>query len=225
MGKRGSCGSGSEVPRPASPGNLEMQIPGPVPDQLNETLGVVGGGRYSVLTCSPGESDAHPNSRIKSEQGIHRRAFWAELPCPPSIPLVPGPCLSQPCTAVTTPFSHTLPLMHSSHSGPKTSVSVFVYSSSLAAPRCLFSFFPFTIHLFSDCLGSMSCVSGTVLSQGYRGEQNRRAVPSWGLSAGVRNTLRDDPTLNIISNPISWSLSWPPRNNLSDSLLWEALRI
>lgn len=42
MGKRGSCGSRSEVPRPTSPANLEMQIPGPVSDQLNETLEVVG---------------------------------------------------------------------------------------------------------------------------------------------------------------------------------------
>lgn len=147
MGKRGSCGSRSEVPRPASPGNLEMQIPGPVPDQRNETLGVVGGGRYSVLTCSPGESDAYPNSRIKSEQGIHRRAFWAELPCPPSVPLVPGPCLSQVRPVQLSPLPFLIPcLLCTVHTQGQRHASLSLFTVLLWLPLAVFSpsHLPFT---------------------------------------------------------------------------------
>lgn len=173
MGKKGSCGFRSKVPRPASPGNfLGMQILGP-PTRPAEWESWVGG-QHCVLTCPPGESAAHPRS---PNPELKREAFPGELAqqSSPAHPLCPGP---QPISLARSSLygghlvsSHSLPPLPSSHSGPKTPISVFVYSSSGAAPQCLFSLhLPLTY--FSDW-GGIFCVSGSALAWGHSGEGNR----------------------------------------------------
>lgn len=113
---------------------------GPYQTSWMRPWGLWGWGRYSVLTCSPGESDAHPNSRIKSEQGIHRRAFWAELPCPPSMPLVPGPCLSQVRPVQLSPLPFLIPSLSCTvHTQGQRHASLSLFTVLLWLPLAVFS--------------------------------------------------------------------------------------
>lgn len=180
MGKRGSHGSWSEVCRTALPGKLlEMQILRPHTRAAEWESGG-GGGQHSVLTSPPWESDGHPNWRTKKREAFRgelsvldrapQPAFYA---CPSAFPN-PGPTL---CSChLWGPFScsltHTLPSVHSHTQGQgHTHLSAFVLHFS-GCPSVVFSYFVFTIHFINNYCWSIFCVSGTVLSWGFRDAQN-----------------------------------------------------
>lgn len=161
----------SEVPRPASPGNSIGNAACWAPHQTC-WMSVLGwGAAFCVNMPSRCVMLTHIRE-LKTE--AFTGGFWAKLPCPPFVLQVLALFLSQVCPVQLSPLPFLIPsLPYAVPTQGQRHMHLFVYSSSLAALQCVFSFFPFTIHLLSDCLRSIFSVSEAALSWGYRGKQKR----------------------------------------------------